>query len=141
MAAMKILTHPDNVELLKQMFDAGALGGCVLCVEPGDRVRPPPLEFQFTIHANRYLERDQPTGRYVLPCGRAVPRAEVVIPEGRFFEWGGPDMSDVELNYLLSRGLLREEREPLFYILNDVLLRSDLSCFRGLPFVPLTTMF
>jgi hypothetical protein len=104
---MKILTHPDNLDLIKQKCDKEEFGKSgFLGIE---------------IVAERHMDRDKSTGRYILPNGKAVPRDQVTVADGPFFEWGS---SDLEIKLLLEWGLIKEEREPLFYLIKDELLRS-----------------
>lgn len=97
---MKIVTHPDNLELIKRMCDHEEFGDHgILGIE---------------IVSDRHIERDRPSGRYIMPDGRTVPLKDVRVPDGRFFEWGPEDV-----RLLLWWGIIREEREPLFYQIDD----------------------
>lgn len=64
------------------------------------------------------MERDKWTGRYILPDGRAVAPEEVRVPDGRFFEYGTES-----IQVLLWWGVIREEREALFIVVDDRKLR------------------
>lgn len=101
---MKIITHPDNLELLKRHCDTEHFGDHGI--------------FGIEIVASRFMERTRKTGRYLLPDGRRVWRKDVRVPDGRFFEWGN---SDLEIKLLLEWGLLREEEEPFFLKIDDSL--------------------
>lgn len=103
---MKVVTHPDNLELLKQLCETDAFGGVGL--------------FPIEIVTNRHMDRTKPTGRYILPDGRKVKLAELRVTQGRFVEWGPQD-----IKVLLWWGIVREEREPLFYKLGEEFLRFE----------------
>lgn len=97
---MEIFTHPDNVKAIKKRLDSGEY----------DRGHLFP---SFTLRANPMLERDKPTGRFVLPCGKVVERGGVVI-EDRFVTYGPEDVE-----WLLMAGAIREEREILVIVMKD----------------------
>src|SRR5258705_13970 len=80
------------------------------------RPEPPNLFDAVEMVADKHLDREKWTGKYLLPDGRAVARGEVVVPDGRFFEWGN---SDLEIKLLLEWGLIRKQMEPLFYQIDD----------------------
>lgn len=101
-----IFTHPDNVALLKHRLGTGEFDG-------GMDLLP-----YFTIRPSSILERDKPTGRYVLPGGDVVERDAVCV-EGRFFTYGPEDV-----DYLLWAGVIQEERELLFVIMDDYRISS-----------------
>lgn len=104
---MKIITHPDNVELLRR------------------RTRQPdkltellsgrPTPFGIEIVTNRYMERERPSGRIILPNGTAVDRNKFQI-RTRFITYGPED-----LHYFLWTGEVREEMEPVFFVMRDEL--------------------
>lgn len=100
---MIIVTHPDNEVLLhqalsaKHMVDHGALS--ILWLK---------------IRTNPLMERDKPTGRYILN-GRVVFACDVEF-HTRFCVYGPRDIP-----YLLFAGIIQEEREPLFYEVNESL--------------------
>lgn len=96
-----IITHPRNLELLRKAVDAGEY----------DRGQTFPM---ITIRTSESMEPDKPTGRFILPGGRAVKREEIRLRKGRFVEYGPEDVG-----YLLFAGVIREEREPLFYMMED----------------------
>lgn len=100
----KLITHPDNLELIKRFCKEDKLGLL------------DPAPFGLEIVTDKHLEVQRWTGRYVLPDGRAVPKEEVAVPDGRFFEWGN---SDLEIKLLLEWGLIKKEMEPLFYMMED----------------------
>ncbi len=100
---MKILTHPDNLELLKKELD----------------VLPSPTNpfSAIQIVTDKYMDREKWTGRYVLPNGKAVEPKDVIVPAGRFAEWDSGDIW-----YLEKYGYIRKEMAPLFVQVNDSLL-------------------
>ena len=101
-----IVTHPANFQLLTSTMssvaarDIDSLTGGMPYL-PDFRIRVDPL-----------MERDKPTGRFVLPDRRAVERDQVRVDE-RFVVYGPED-----IEYLLYVGVIHEEREPLFYIMD-----------------------
>ena len=111
-----IVTHPANFHLLQSTMsgvaarDIDSLTGGI------------PFQPGFSIRASSSMERDRPTGRFVLPNGRAVNRDQVRVYEP-FVSYGPED-----IEYLLYSGWIDEEREPLFYIMDDTTwpMRIDL---------------
>jgi hypothetical protein len=97
-----IVTHPNNLELLKRASVVTPLLGY-----------PSVVRQDFRIQANQHMEIDKPTGRFVLPNGLVVNRYSVKVSH-RFVEYG-PE--DIEL--LLFARVIREERTPLFYVYDD----------------------
>lgn len=110
----KIITHPDNLAALKREVDSGS----------HDTGR---LFNSIEIQTNRHMDRDKPTGRFILPGGTVADRDAVRVEE-RFVEYGPED-----IEFLLWAGIIREEREALFYQIDD-------SAFRMMfDFMPMTT--
>jgi len=110
--AMKILTHPDNLELVKGLCDRGDFDyrgsfGHLYGIE---------------IVTNPHMEREKWTGRYILPDGNSVSPNLVRVPDGRFFEWGN---SDLEIKLLLEWGMIRKDMIPLFYAIREPLFHFD----------------
>lgn len=103
---MKILTHPDNLDLVRKYVDDNTFGA-------GD------CWYGIEIVTDRLMDKQKKTGRYILPDGRRLARHEFVLADGKFFEWGN---SDLELKYLLGQGIIREEMEPLYYLIRDDIL-------------------
>jgi len=104
-----IVTHPDNVNWLQAKLEAE------------ERKSNPdsfhgffsPLLFSFTIKPNPNIERDKATGRYKLFDGRTVAKADICI-RTKFITYGPED-----IDWLLSMGLITEERERLFYEVDE----------------------
>lgn len=113
---MTIYTHPANAEAIRRQAMSGKFD-----------LQSMPWE-GITIRCNDMLPKDQPTGRYWLPNGTLVDRENVRVHD-RFIEYGPEDVG-----YLMSAGIIREEREAHFYVVNESLFR-----FRMFD-APLTTM-
>lgn len=96
-----IIAHPDNINALRARLDSGEFD------------RPGGLFQAFTVRADKFMERDKPTGRYVMPSGLVVDREEVF--------WGTPfvDYGPDDIPLLLFLGIIREDRELLFYVLDE----------------------
>lgn len=99
---MKILTHPDNANALRAVLPKAVQAlkgidwlGCHEVIE------------------NPMMDRDRPSGKYILPDGKVVPREQVSV-RFRYYEYGPGDIAT-----LLYMGLIREHREMLFYTMND----------------------
>lgn len=58
---------------------------------------------------------DKPTGKYRLPNGKSVAKEQVVVKE-RFIEYGPEDV-----DWLLYAGVITEEREMVFYVVDDAI--------------------
>jgi hypothetical protein len=105
---MKIVTHPVNAAMLRKRFEV-------------EQPRMPMGTFSWLnsveIVESQLMERDKPTGRYILPDGQVVDRDSVLVRR-RFVDYGPEDIP-----LLLYVGLIREEREPLFYQMDDSLWR------------------
>src|SRR5262245_38786373 len=99
-----IMCHPANVELLRKAINQGTFD---------NGMSPSPHRWfsfdSFTIQPSSLMERDKPTGRYIVG-GKAVSKDAIRIHE-RFIEYGPED-----LEWLLYSGRIREEREPLFLL-------------------------
>jgi hypothetical protein len=95
-----IIAHPDNINLLRQRAEQGEFDG---------RDAFP----SFRLVGDRNVPRDKPSGRYVLPGGQTVPKDQIRL-RSRFVEYGPED-----LGYLLLAGIVREERETVFYMVDD----------------------
>ncbi len=95
-----ILTHPDNVELIRRQLDGGEDGISRL--------------YGLELRGVPYLDRTKWTGKYVLPDGRVVEAKDVVVPWGRFAEW-----TEADISWLLVRGIVRKDMEMLVYELDD----------------------
>ena len=108
-----IVTHPDNWskvkaiverdENLSRQFSPSAFTGSSFC---GEQIRTDP-----------YMERDKPTGRWRLPDGRCVAKEDIEI-KTRFITYGPEDF-----DWLLYIGVISEEREMLFYKIDEQLFR------------------
>lgn len=108
-----LVTHPDNAAWLRAQLDKQdqaeqARGfGCIgLMPSWGIEIRENPL-----------MDRDKPSGKYKLPDGRILAKAEFVLRE-RFIEYGPEDIPS-----LVWLGVIVELREPLFYEV-DSMFRS-----------------
>lgn len=98
-----LVCHPDNLkkikkELKSELPEDSVFSGCPL----------------FNVRTDSTLDRDKPTGRYVLPSGTAVEKEKIRITY-RFIEYGPED-----LPWLLYAGIVTEERELLFYLVDDL---------------------
>lgn len=98
---MKIITHPDNAKFLRD-----AVG--VAYTE-----RHLPWLLQTEVVVSDWIPKDAPTGRYVLQSGDVVDRESVSV-HCRFFDYGPED-----IDFLLYSGLITEQRELVFYEIND----------------------
>ncbi len=110
----RIVTHPDNLPLLKREIDRQGIGG--------DLKSPyglPGSLWGIRVQTNELMERDKPSGKYKMPDGRVVPAAQVKLRD-RFCEYGPEDIS-----WLVYAGLIQELREPLFMVLDDFRLYMD----------------
>lgn len=99
--AKVIVTHPDNVQLIRDVIGSGKFD------VPGQ------LDQMFAIRPNKNMEVDKPTGRYVMPDGSVVVRDEVLVTH-KFVEYG-PD----DIYLLLFARVIREERTPAFFSYDD----------------------
>lgn len=98
-----VMCHPDNLELVKKLPQIVNIQ--IETDEKGFWLWDS-LEFR----TSQYMEKDRPSGRYILPDGSRVLKEDVVVQEK--FEVYGPE----DVWYLLWIGLIKEEREPLFYL-------------------------
>ena len=101
---MRIIAHPVNIEALRCQ------------IKRSDIVLD-----NLELIANEMIPRDRPTGKYQLPTGELV-EAGMVFVRTRFFQYGPED-----LEYLLFAGIVSEEREMVFYQLDDRWL-NKMSC-------------
>ncbi len=99
----KLITHPDNLKHFKDVFE--------------DDSSPENLFVSMQVITEQHMDRERPTGRWIVPGGKAVARDDVRIPWGRFAEWGPED-----LPFLQRMGMVRPQMEPLFYLMDDKLL-------------------
>ena len=97
-----IITHPANLAALRAAVDRGE----------HDPPRDPfPM---FELRTNPHMERDKPTGRYYIEgAGWPLPPEEIEIDCG-FYTYGPED-----LEFLLMAGMVTEEREALFYVMDN----------------------
>lgn len=93
-----IITHPDNVRLLEGSATAATPLGQLLL--SGIPVMPSP-----------YLERTRRTGRIIAPDG-IRNRSGWNWRQDRFTL-----LEESDLAWLLGLGIVREEEEPVFYVL------------------------
>lgn len=100
-----IVCHPDNWDSVKAKLDRGQFD------KPGE------MFAEFRVRTDKHMERDKPTGRYKLPNGKAVAKDEIVVKE-RFVEYGPEDVE-----WLVYAGIITEEREMLFYVIDDTMFR------------------
>lgn len=100
--AVKIFSHPQNIEALRNQFekekDCGPRGLMYATHWCG-------IEFV----ADPRLPIDTWTGRYILPDGQIVKKSEIRI-RTRWIDYG-PD----DLEWLLYAGIVTEERTILFH--------------------------
>lgn len=102
---MKIIeTHPDNEELVRRIFTPDLVDGMRQIS-------------WITIQTNRFMERDKPTGEYILPDGRKVFRESIQVST-RFIDYGPEDVG-----YLVMAGIIAEELEPLYYEVSESMFR------------------
>lgn len=106
---MKIVCHPDNVKHLESLAEQGKI---YLPNAP----MTANLLYGVEVITEKHMEKDKPTGKYILPGGRKVERNQIRVREGRFTEWGH---TEDEIKMLLHRGVIREERELVFIQLRD----------------------
>ena len=99
-----LITHPDNLATLKRQIDDGQ--------HDNGQFMP-----AIDVRTNGHMDRDKPTGRFILPGGRVVDRDAVSVEE-RFVSYGPEDVE-----FLLFAGIIREERKALFYVINDSAFR------------------
>jgi len=102
----RIITHPSNVAELRRHF------------EKQQRTRSPfgilgALSRGVEIQESEHMEKDRPTGKYILPDGRVVENQDVVV-DTPFVTYGPEDIPS-----LLYAGMIQEEREALYYMLSD----------------------
>jgi hypothetical protein len=102
-----IVCHPDNWEAVKAKIDRGQFD------------KPGSMFAVFEVRTNPQMERDKPTGRYKLPSGKAVAKDEIVVKE-RFVEYGPEDFE-----WLIYAGIVTEEREMVFYVIDDAMIRMS----------------
>jgi hypothetical protein len=100
-SSMIIICHPDNWNKVKSQFSSATLQ-------------------QFEIRTDPYVERDKLSGKYVLPNGKRVVRQDIHI-RTRFITYGPEDF-----DYLLYAKIISEDREMVFYVMDDSKLRSYL---------------
>lgn len=113
-----IVTHPDNLELLKKEL------------EKKYPKRPPMNHFGIdlatyfmpTIKTNKYMEKDKPSGKYRLPDGSVLDKEEFVI-KTQFITYGPED-----IDCLVYAGVIEELREPLFYEVDMNAFRMRINC-------------
>jgi len=100
-----IITHPDNLAHIKaKLISKG--------VDRNGDVLPEDVFCSVPIRTNAFLDRDKPTGKYIVD-GKVVDKEEIKVEE-RFVVYGPED-----LDYLLYAGLIEEERKWLFYGMDD----------------------
>lgn len=104
----RIICHPDNLPLLKQ------------CANHFDMGASPSVSIPVT--TSRYMEKDKPTGRIIAPDGTASDREGWEFQRDDFTTW-----EETDLPWLLALGIVTEERELLFYMMEDplVIARAD----------------
>lgn len=107
---MTIVTHPQNLELLKQQLTDG---------QHDWRLGPGSFWPRFEVRTNPNIPQDQPSGKYRLLGPKATEPGLVIDGKRfrlrtRFCEYGPED-----LGYLLLAGVLEEIREALFYFIDE----------------------
>ena len=96
-----IICHPENWELVKRK------------INKGDFCKPGHYFEHFNIRTNEHMDKDKPTGKFRLPSGKVVERDMVSIRQ-RFVTYGPEDCES-----LVYAGIITEEREPLFVVMED----------------------
>lgn len=97
-----LFTHPANVKVLREHIEHGVY-------DAGNF-----MPLFFTIRSNEFMDKAKPTGRYVMPDGKAVERNAVAI-RGRFVDYGPED-----IDYLVYAGVIRAEMEMLVTLMDDM---------------------
>lgn len=106
-----VMCHPDNLELVKNLPQVVTIKDEI---DSKGFWSWDSLEFR----TDPYMEKDRPSGRYILPGGARVVLENVVVEEK--FERYGPE----DIAYLLWAGVVERELEPLFYIINPIRFHS-----------------
>ena len=102
-----LITHPDNVPILKQAAHKWLAGHF-----PKDELSwgwPPFLN----VKTNKYMDRYGPAKRVRLPNGTAIDRESFVMRCGPVTY--GPE----DLKWLMWAGVIQEQLEPVFYIVDE----------------------
>lgn len=102
-----IVCHPDNWEAVKSKIDRGQFD------------KPGSMFAEFRVQTDPHMVRDKPTGKYRLPNGKTVAKEQVIVKE-RFIEYGPEDV-----DWLLYAGVITEEREMVFYVVDDAMFRMS----------------
>jgi hypothetical protein len=102
---MRIVSHPANIDALMKTVQSGKFDGQLRGWESVELIR------------NDLMERDKPNGKYQLPDGRTVEKADVIVST-RFIDYGPEDV-----DYLVMTWAIKECREMKFLIMDDSLLR------------------
>jgi hypothetical protein len=88
----RIICHPDNASSLPRYV----------------------YRLGFPVTTSHYIEKDQPTGRIIALDGTVADREGWEYEPDRFTVW-----EESDLPWLLRLGVVTEEREPLFYVVED----------------------
>lgn len=109
-----LVSHPDNIELLRRSL-----------VETPPQVSPIDRLSGIEIRPDSAMEKDRSTGRYHV-AGRegAVSRDQLAVPFGPFCELTG---TDAGVKMVLEWGLIEEEREVIYYLINEQHWNFDLA--------------
>lgn len=96
----RIICHPDNIKAVAKLAQNFSF-------------RENTFFAEFVVTADPRLEREQPSGKYILPGG------EIVLPESicvtKPFITYGPE----DIDWLLYAGIIKREMELLFFIVED----------------------
>ena len=116
-----IVCHPSNWEAVKAKINRGHFDG------PGVGMFD-----DFTVKTNPHMDRDKPTGRYtILASEKTVEKDKLQIKES-LVEYGPED-----IDWLLYSGRVTEEREMLFFVVNESLFRMR---YESMPILPSRTI-
>lgn len=102
----KVVTHPENVKYLSDTLRSS-------------RDIHPMLVFKgIEIVVDSCLPKEVPSGRYRLPDGRIVAKAEISI-KTRWIEYGPEDF-----DWLMFARIIKEHRERYYLVIDDSKLRQ-----------------
>ncbi len=97
----RIFCHPENWRAVRSAFKHELNG------------------FGIEIHTNPFMEKTKPTGKYVIG-GKVFEKSEIRVKH-KFIEYGPED-----LDWLLYAGIATEDREMLFYVVDESMFRMSM---------------